>query len=81
MLGMGTQSVSVLVDSNLTLANFNIIVPTVNKLSGCETAQEVKDIPIPATNGLVGFKGSAILFQDHFSKTPSSCQTQMTHST
>ncbi len=60
MLGIGTQAVSVLVDLNSALANCNIIVPTVNKLSGCETAQEAKDIPIPATNGLVGFEGSAI---------------------
>jgi hypothetical protein len=46
MLGMGTQSVSILVDLNLVLANCNIIVPTVNKLSRCETAQEVEDIPM-----------------------------------
>jgi hypothetical protein len=50
MLGMGTQAVSVLVDLNSALANCNIIVPTVNELSGCKTAQEVEDIPIPATN-------------------------------
>ncbi len=60
MLGMGTQVVSVLVDLNLALANCNIIAPTVNKLSGCATAQEVEDILILAANGLVGFKGSAI---------------------
>jgi hypothetical protein len=66
MLGMGTQSVSVLVDLNLVLANCNIIVPTVDKLSRCETAQEVKDIPIPATNMLVGFDGSAIFIPGPF---------------
>ncbi len=60
MLGMGTQSVSILVNLNLALANCNIIVPTFNKPSGCKTAQEVKDIQIPATNGLIGFEGSAI---------------------
>jgi hypothetical protein len=60
MLGMGTQAISILVNLNLALANCNIIVPTVNKLSGCETAQEVEDIPISANNGLVGFEGSAI---------------------
>jgi hypothetical protein len=53
MLGMGTQSVSILVDLNSALANCNIIVPASDKLSGCKTAQEVKDIPIPATNWLV----------------------------
>ncbi len=60
MLGMGTQAGSILVDLNLALANCNIIVPTINKLSGCATAQEVEDIPIPAANGVVGFEGSAI---------------------
>jgi hypothetical protein len=81
MSAMGTQAVSVLVDSNLALANCNIILPTVDKLSGCKTAQEVEDIPIPATNRLIGFEGSAIFFHDHFSKTPASGQTQMTPST
>ena len=66
MLGMGTQSVSVLVKFNLALANCNIIVPTVKELSRCKTAQEVKDIPIPATNGLVVFKGSAIFIPGPF---------------
>jgi hypothetical protein len=63
---MGTQSVSVLIDLNLALANCNIIVPTVDKLSRCKTAQEIKDIPIPATNGFVGFKGLAIFISGPF---------------
>ncbi len=63
---MGTQLVSVLVNLNSALANCNIIVPTVSKLSRCKTAQEVKDIPIPATNGLVGFEGSAIFIPGQF---------------
>ncbi len=63
---MGTQSVSVLVNLNLALANCNIIVPTINKLSRCETAQEVEDIPIPATNGFIGFKGSATFIPGPF---------------
>ncbi len=63
---MGTQSVSVLVDLNLVLAHCNIIVPTVDELSRCKTAQEVEDIPIPVTNGLVGFKGSAIFIPEPF---------------
>jgi hypothetical protein len=66
MLGMGTQAVSVLVNLNSALENFNIIVPTADKLSGCKTAQEVEDIPIPATNGLVGFEGSAIFIPGPF---------------
>jgi hypothetical protein len=66
MLGMGTQSVSVLVDLNLVPANCNIIVPTVDVLSRCKTVQEVKDIPIPGTNGLIGFEGSAIFIPGPF---------------
>ncbi len=66
MLGMGTQAVSVLVNVNSVLANCNIIVPTIKELSACATAQEVKDIPIPAANGIVGFKGSAIFIPGPF---------------
>ncbi len=66
MLGMGTQAVSILVNLYLALANRNIIVPTVYKLSGCATAQEVSDIPIPAANGIVGFEGSAIFIPGPF---------------
>ncbi len=58
---MGTQAVSILINLNSALTNnCNIIVLTVNKLSGCTTAQEVEDIPIPVANRLVRFKGSAI---------------------
>jgi hypothetical protein len=61
MWGMGTQAVSILINLNSALTNnCNIIVLTVNKLSGCTTAQEVEDIPIPVANRLVRFKGSAI---------------------
>ncbi len=65
---MGSQSVSVLVNLNSALANCNIIVLTVAKLSRCKTAQaqEVKDILIPTTNGLVGFKRSAIFISGQF---------------
>jgi hypothetical protein len=63
---MGTQAVSILVNLNLALANFNIIVPTINELSGCATAQEVKYIPFPAANGIVRFEGSAIFIPGPF---------------
>jgi hypothetical protein len=59
MIGMGPQAVSILVNLNLVLMNCNIIVPTVDKLSGCTTAQEIKDIPNPV-EGVPGFEGSAI---------------------
>jgi hypothetical protein len=66
MLRMGTQSVNVLVDLNSALANCNIIVPTIDELSGCKAALEVEDIRIPATNGLVGFERSAIFVPGPF---------------
>jgi hypothetical protein len=36
----------------------NIVVPTVQELSKCETAQEVLSISVPGEIGMVGFKGS-----------------------
>jgi len=60
MLGMGPQAVSVQVDLNSALADCNIIVPTVQELAECRTAQDVADIPAPNDIGLVGFEGSAI---------------------
>ena len=60
MLGMGPQAVSVQVDLNSALADCNIIVPTVQELAECRTAQDVADIPAPNNIGLVGFEGSAI---------------------
>jgi hypothetical protein len=57
---MGPQAVSVTVNLNSALAYCNSFVLTIDKLSGCTTAQKVKDIPNPDQNGLVGFKGSAI---------------------
>ena len=56
---MGPQAVNVLVNLNSALANCDIIVPTVLELSGCTTAQEVKDTPAPA-GGVIGFKGFLI---------------------
>jgi hypothetical protein len=63
MLGMGRQAVSFLVNLNSALANCDIIVPTVDELLGCTTAQEVEDIQIP-TKGKPGFKGSSIYIPD-----------------
>ena len=60
MLGMGPQAVSVQIDLNSALADCNIIVPTVQELAECRTAQDVADIPAPNNVGLVGFEGSAI---------------------
>ena len=37
-----------------------IVVPTVQQLAECKTAQDVADIPAPNANGLVGFEGSTI---------------------
>ena len=60
MLGMGSQAISVLINLNSAFADCNIVVPTVQQLAECETAQDVADIPAPTATGLIGFEGSAI---------------------
>ena len=72
MLGMGPQAVSVQVDLNSALADCNIIVPTVQELAECRTAQDVADISAPTDIGLVGFEGSAIFIRT----SPSRCNPQ-----
>ncbi len=60
LIGLGAQATWVQIDLRTALENCNIIVPEVNEIAGCTTAQEVKDIPIPDENGVVNFKGLAI---------------------
>jgi hypothetical protein len=59
MLGLGTQATWVQIVLNTALADFNIIVPTVDKLAACKTADKVAANPIPEASGIVGFEGSA----------------------
>jgi hypothetical protein len=60
MIGLGAQATWVQINLVSALTNCNILVPTVNKLSACTTAQEVVAISVPEENGIVIFEGSAI---------------------
>jgi hypothetical protein len=60
LIGLGAQATWVQINLRTALANCNIIVPEVDEIAGCTTAQEVNNIPIQDRNGVVNFKGSAI---------------------
>jgi hypothetical protein len=60
MLKFGTQATWVNLVLYSALANCNIVVPAINKIAACTTTEEVKDIPAPEENGLVGFESSTI---------------------
>ena len=60
MLGLGAQASCVILDIRSALADFNIIVPSVQDIAGCKSAEEVAAIPEPEENGVIGFEGSAI---------------------
>jgi hypothetical protein len=61
MLGLGSQASScILIDLDMAFKDFQIVVPSVQDLAGCESAKEVENIPAPKVNGVVGFEGSAI---------------------
>jgi hypothetical protein len=60
LIGLGAQATWVQMDLRTALTNCNIIIPKVDEIDGCTTAQEVNDIPIPDKNGVVNFKGLAI---------------------
>ncbi len=60
MLGVGPQATCILLDLNTAFRDLQLIVPSVHGLAGCDSANEVANIPAPEENGLVRFKGSAI---------------------
>jgi hypothetical protein len=60
MLGPGSQAICILLDLNMAFIDLNIVVPLVQDLTGCNSAEEVANIPAPEENRLVGFEGSAI---------------------
>jgi hypothetical protein len=60
MIGLGAQATWVKINLFSALADCNIVVPTVDELAACTTAQEVPEIQVPNITGLVGFEGSAI---------------------
>jgi len=62
MLGFGARATVVLLDLNSAFTNIQIVVPSVQDLAGCESAEEVNNIQPPEEIGvgMIGFEGSAI---------------------
>jgi hypothetical protein len=60
MLGVSPQATCVLLDLNTAFRDLQLVVPSVHDLAGCNSANEVANIPAPEENGLIGFEGSAI---------------------
>jgi hypothetical protein len=60
MIGFGARAASILPDLNSAFVDTRIVVPSVQDLAACESAEEVANIPAPNKNGVVGFEGSAI---------------------
>ena len=57
---MGAQATWAKINLISALTNCSIVVPTVDELAACSTAQEAAEIPVPNIIGLIGFEGSAI---------------------
>jgi len=60
MISFGARAAIILPGLNSAFVDTRIVVPSVQDLATCESAEEVANIPAPNENGLVGFKGSAI---------------------
>ena len=60
-MGMGASAIGVLWNKESALVDANIVVPTVEDLSNCETSDEVEALEIPSEDGIVGFAGSGII--------------------
>ncbi len=60
LIGFGARAARILPDLNSAFMDICIIVPSVQDLAACESAEEVANIPAPNENGVVGFEGSAI---------------------
>jgi hypothetical protein len=60
MIGLGAQATWVKINLTSVLVECNIVVPMVDKLAACTTAQEVVEIQVPNATGIMGFEGSAI---------------------
>ncbi len=48
MFGLGSQAICILIALNTALTNCNIVVPMLQELSDCETAQDGSTIPVGA---------------------------------
>ena len=44
-------------DQSTALTDVNIVVPTVNELSNCETSEAMEALEMPPEDGFVGFAG------------------------
>jgi hypothetical protein len=60
MLSLGTQATFVLLDLNTAFADLSIVVPIVQDIAGCDSAEDVANIPAPEENVLIEFEGLAI---------------------
>jgi hypothetical protein len=56
---LGARAISILPDLNSTFADIRI-VPSVQDLAGCASAEDVANIPAPNQNGVVSFEGSGM---------------------
>jgi hypothetical protein len=60
MIGFGARAACIFPDLNSAFADIRIVVPSVNELAACESAEELANIPTPNENGAIGFEGSGI---------------------
>ena len=60
MIGLGARATIVFPVLNSALEDIRVVVPSVQELSGCESAQDVENIPVIDQNGVKGFEGSAV---------------------
>ena len=60
MIGLGARATIVFPVLNSALEDIRVVVPSVQELSGCESAQDVENIPVIDQNGEKGFEGSAV---------------------
>ena len=66
MIGLGARATSIFPVLNSALEDIHVVVPSVQELSGCESAQDVENIPALNQNGEKGFEGWQYLSQDQF---------------
>ena len=60
MIGLGARATSIFPVLNSTLEDICVVVPSVQELSGCKSAQDVENVLALDQNGEKGFKGLAI---------------------
>ena len=66
MIGLGARATSNFPVLNSTLEEIRVVVPSVQELSGCESAQDIENIPAIDQNGEKSFEGWQYLSQDQF---------------